>query len=753
MKFRSIFFGLAFCFTSLSTAQIQFTNNSELLDNNLLVGGFAMGVADMNGDALDDIIRFHQAEMLEIEFQQEDGTFVRENIGAITNDAAWSVAVADVDRNGNNDLITGGFYEMPTLLKSLGNNMYSTENLDGPLIFMQGSNFVDINADGNIDYFACHDDGISSPYKGDANGGLFFDENFFDSSSSLASDNSGNYSTTWIDYDNDGDLDCYLSKCRIGVGDPCDPRRLNLMFKNEGFGVYFEVAEQIGLQPKAQSWATEFGDIDNDGDLDVMMVNHDKNSMLYENDGTGNFTDISASAGFDLSLSTFPQAMQTYMQDFDNDGFLDIMVTSYSTFPKLFMNNGDKTFTEISNPWGTDINTDTNNNLQSAAMGDLNNDGFIDMIVGFANGINIPNLTLPDRLYLNTTNNGNNSIQIALNGTIGNQNGIGSRIELDGPWGTQIREVRSGHSYGVMNSLHAHFGIGTETEIDELRVYWPSGVISTLNDVNINECTIINESGINLSYETAEICEGDSLFLEGAYQTMAGTFTDTLSATSVLVTTLVVNQNYENTLPEVTTCFNSVVLVGDELIDTPGTHVFDYTSVDGCDSTVTVNVNWHDEILIDATIIDDWGPGTGSIEIDISGGAPPYQVFWITGDVDTLAIYDLAYGNTYQVEVVDSNGCNQVAEFMINLSSLSELQESGLNVFPNPFNNQFIIENSTSVTRTVDVYNTIGQKIISQTLSPGKTHIHLDEHPSGLYVLSVLDNKKKRIGSMQVVKR
>ena len=111
------------------------------------------------------------------------------------------------------------------------------------------------------------------------------------------SDNSGNYGIVWVDYDFDGDVDMYMSKCRLGVTNANDPRRMNLLYENNGDGTFTEVAEDRGLRPFAQSWAADFGDIDNDGDFDAIVINHDIPSVIYENDGMNNFTDITASTG------------------------------------------------------------------------------------------------------------------------------------------------------------------------------------------------------------------------------------------------------------------------------------------------------------------------------------------------------------------------------------------------------------------------------------------------------------------------
>ena len=87
----------------------------------------------------------------------------------------------------------------------------------------------------------------------------------------------------------------------------------------------------------------------------------------------------------------------------------------------------------------------------------------------------------------------NNSFSVLLEGTDSNINGVGARVELHGSWGVQIREVRAGESYGIMNSFRQHFGIGSETTIDRLVVKWPSGTVDELLNPDINAQITLSE--------------------------------------------------------------------------------------------------------------------------------------------------------------------------------------------------------------------------------------------------------------------
>ena len=205
-------------------------------------------------------------------------------------------------------------------------------------------------------------------------------------------------------------------------------------------------------------------------------------NQIYENNGDGTFTDITTSSGIAAELNKGSAGIQVMMEDFDNDSFIDLFITSRYTSSKhiLFKNNGNKTFSTASGaiPAGS-------LSVQSAAVGDLNNDGFIDVLAGFATSYNNPSGNA-DRLYLNDTNS-NNWAKVRLQGISSNLNGIGARIELYTALGMQIREVRSGESYGTMNTMESHFGIATETEITKIIVRWPSGTVDQLFTPAINQ--------------------------------------------------------------------------------------------------------------------------------------------------------------------------------------------------------------------------------------------------------------------------
>lgn len=464
---------------SAAHALDPFTNATPMLNNPNVSSGVAMGVADLDGDGLDDIIRLHDADDLEIEYQQPDGTFTRYVwMEGLPGTIQWGMAIGDVDDNGYKDIFAGGAYNGMKLLRAndTGDD-FTLATLAGPNVFVQCVNFADIDDNGTLDLFVCHDDGLSAPFGNDGAGNFTHDTGLINPVSTVPSDNSGNYGTVWTDYDSDGDLDLYIAKCRLAVNDPNDGRRLNLLFENDGNGNYTDVALARGLRPSAQSWVMDFGDIDNDGDMDGFLVDHETLSHLYENPGDGGpFVDITAASGMTADLQAIDLGIQAHFEDFDNDTFLDLLVTGREGEHRLFFNNGDHTFTADLDAFPTG-----GLGIQSAAVGDLDADGFRDVLAGFATGYNNPSLGNPDRLFLNP-GNANNWLDIRLSSVKSNVDAVGARVELHGPWGIMVREVRAGEGYGVVNSFTTHFGLGTHEAIDMVVVRWPSGHVDTSND-------------------------------------------------------------------------------------------------------------------------------------------------------------------------------------------------------------------------------------------------------------------------------
>jgi hypothetical protein len=395
-------------------------------------------VVDMNGDHLDDVVRASTSN-INIQYQIAGGGFQSVNIptAVAENSPSWSIAAGDIDGNGYNDLIYGGGSGASFAIANDDGTAYSIVDFD-EYIFCQRTNFVDVNNDGALDAFSCHDVDANVAFINDGEGNLSFVQGGL-------GETCGNYGSQWIDYDGDGDIDMFVAKCG------CDPT--DLLMRNNGNGTFTNVAPELGLSDSHQSWSSAWGDYDNDGDIDVMIGSSSSGyHKLMRNNGNGTFTNVTAGSGLDLFTS---QSIEWATHDFNNDGYLDILGAG-----AILYGNGDMGFmADLDGP-------------STSAVGDLNNDGFLD-IASWSGA------------FLNN-GNGNNWLKVNTIGTVSNTNGLGARVSITSSMGPQLRDIRSGDAFSTMSSMTAHFGIGDDAVIEEVQVRWPSGIITTLNDVPAN---------------------------------------------------------------------------------------------------------------------------------------------------------------------------------------------------------------------------------------------------------------------------
>ncbi|WP_230934701.1 FG-GAP-like repeat-containing protein [Psychroserpens luteolus] len=422
-------------------------------------GTYRIAVVDMNGDFLDDMVSISQTNV-NIREQNSDGSFTTKNITTPSADflPTWSLAAADYDENGYTDLLYGAGSGV-TFMRANSTGTGFTE-ISGPEdVFSQRSNFVDINNDGNLDAFVCHDVAPNVYYMNDGSGNLTFNQGGLGDYAS-----GGNYGSIWIDYDNDRDLDMFIAKCGGETA-----RRTNQMHTNDGNENYTENAAAIGLADPMQTWSAAWGDFDSDGDMDVFVGASSGAHKLMRNDN-GMFTDITAGSGVTVLTSN---STETVTFDFDNDGNLDLVSGG-----NILFGNGNMTF---------DVYTTVFPG--SGAYGDLNDDGYID---AFNSG----------NLYINNAESNNNWIKIHTVGTVSNVDGIGARVEVHTASGIRIRDVKSGDGFRYMNSLNTHIGIGSDTTINSVVIYWPSGIIDTVTNPSINTPLEVEE-GATLGLENS----------------------------------------------------------------------------------------------------------------------------------------------------------------------------------------------------------------------------------------------------------
>ena len=456
-------------------------------------------VVDMNGDRKDDIAGV-SANNLRIHYQGAGGTFTNTDfpITGTSNMPSWSLAAGDYNKDGYNDIILGGGSAV-TFWKSNSTGTAYTNESFSQYVFCQRTNFVDLNNDGNLDAFSCHDVDPNIVFVNDGVSNLIFHQSgvtnypIFNSSGNLVFDQSipnsgnkilvgvhtegGNYGSIFVDYDNDGDQDLFIAKCRGGAG----TAKINELHKNTSYTdamgnkiIRFEdVSIAANLADPVQTWSSAWADYDNDGDLDIVVgasSTTDGSHKYMRNNGDSTFTDITTGSGWDTNTST---NVEHVAHDFDNDGFVDVLGGGN----KIMFNLGNGTFAPSNY-----------SAIAVGGIGDLNNDGFLD----FLNGSNV-RYAIP---------NSNNWLKVTLQGIASNSYGIGARVEIYGAWGKQIRDIHSGDGFRYMSTLNAHFGIGAATAITKIKVIWPSGTVDIITNPNINQTVNVIEGNFPLSAST-----------------------------------------------------------------------------------------------------------------------------------------------------------------------------------------------------------------------------------------------------------
>jgi hypothetical protein len=277
----------------------------------------------------------------------------------------------------------------------------------------------------------------------------------------------------------------------------------NVLFHNEGNGRFTDRALVAGVSVASDGKAragmgTAFGDVDGDGRLDLVVTNHETEMhSLFRNAGGGAFTDATASSGIGPATLRYV-GFGVVFADYDNDGDLDLAIVNGHVIDNIAMfrsgakhaqqrllleNTGTGRFRDASARSGPGFAGERVG--RTVVSGDVDNDGDLDLLVT-SNGQGV-------ELLLNDGGNRNNALLLRLVGTRSNRDAIGARLRLTAGGRAQVREVTSGSSYLGQNDPRIHVGLGDATVVARLEIRWPSGQTEVVQNVAVNQLVVIRE--------------------------------------------------------------------------------------------------------------------------------------------------------------------------------------------------------------------------------------------------------------------
>ena len=457
-------------------------------------------------------------------YRNDAGVLVDITASANVGDTGYGLGAvaADYDGDGYRDLY----------VTNLGKNVLYRNNGDGtftdvtehaqvgcPLLSASAA-FADIDRDGDLDLYVCNYVEYSletdipcyynnslriycgpNEYHGIAD---VLYRNNGDGTFTDITESAGVYEPTtrglgvvFTDINNDGWLDIY-------VANDMSP---NTLFINQGGGTFREEGVLRGVAFNGDgiangSMGIDAGDYDNDSDIDLWVSNFAlEANCLMQNDSDGYFEDVT----FDTNLadpSFYSLGFGTRFIDFDNDGWLDILVgnghiwdnvkqidtkQSYAQPVQLFHNQGGTPqnhagFTEITAEAGLD---ETPYVVRGMLFGDIDTDGDVDVVLCQSNR--------PAVILSNEIGNANAWLTVKLVGTDGNMDAIGAQVQLETNGMTLLREVICGASYLSGNDLHLSFGLGNATRVDNLQIRWHNGDVQKLGELPIRKSVTFSQ--------------------------------------------------------------------------------------------------------------------------------------------------------------------------------------------------------------------------------------------------------------------
>lgn len=467
-------------------------------------GDDAVAAVDFDNDwDLDVAISHSTGSGIGLRLYKNDGTGQFSDITADTGVGSIEGKIpswADFDNDGDQDFAIA--VHIPAYLLLFRNKLIETGSLTFTQVLVLPGNWwqpswVDFDNDGDLDLY------LGGGYL---QSNAMFRNNLKETGSAtftevtddvglIGPDDNNTYDVAWGDVDNDGDMDLYLAN---GGGARCCPRpdrffRNNL--KETDVANFTELTADVGLDAsQTYSFSGTWADYDNDGDIDLYVgLGQFTPNRLFRNNlietGSLSFTEIGGASNVQRPFD----GGRAEWSDFDNDSDLDLLASGVSNEPWVLHKN---LLQESASPNFTDATSaeglPTLSHVRVTPFFDMDNDGDLDLLVVrviFRGGVS---------LYRNDGPTGS-FLQVILRGTNSNRDGTGARIVLSAGGQQQFRNAYrhvtwDGGTGGYQEPRRIHFGLGEAETVEELVIHWPSGCVQTLHDIASNQILEMVES-------------------------------------------------------------------------------------------------------------------------------------------------------------------------------------------------------------------------------------------------------------------
>lgn len=393
---------------------------------------------------------------------------------------------ADIDNDGDLDGFVVNWYNKNNLAYINDGSGKFTQVLDGIWVnhfgYSETAAFGDYDNDGLVDLYVTNSAGTKKNFLYKNLGGNNME---LVTGISPVTDLFSSRNVSWSDIDSDGDLDLYVTN---------ENGEKENLYRNNGGGSFEKMTDLIITTDGFNTMSSSWGDIDNDGDLDLFLANDGSKNQLFRNDGNFVFTRMLTTDVSKVNAKSFSSAWA----DIDNDSDLDLFVTNafqngQRLKNNLYLNDGTGHLTEVTN----EVVVMDEGWSYGCAFGDYDNDGFQDLAVATTR---FGNVDEADYLYHNNGNS-NHWLMVSLEGNVSNKSAIGTKVRVkaivNGTAVWQMREISAQSAYCSQNDMRAHFGLADATIVDSMVIEWPSGIRQYRTGVLPNQILDIEEDLVN----------------------------------------------------------------------------------------------------------------------------------------------------------------------------------------------------------------------------------------------------------------